>query len=316
MYLLKELIDVTGYPVRPVLKTLLSDKTTKQNIVFATDSYSSYGDRYMPDSHIEMNLLLGMNSCLIQPRVLKNKQEQSNRTKEKAEVMTPAWVVNNMNNHCDEDWFGYPDVFNVEDGEGWKTNKNRIKFPKDKDWMQYVDITRLEITCGEAPYLVSRYDTTTGEIISVKDRIGALDRKLRVIGENTDTKEEWLKWVIRAYESTYGYEYQGDNLLIGRINLLITFVDYMQDKFDEVPTDAELRKIANIIAWNLWQMDGLTGCVPYATHEVTVNKQLSIFDIINEGENISKKEQAPLPAKIYDWRGNESIEFNKLKEQK
>ena len=186
---MKGLIDVTGYPVRPVLKTLLSDKTTKQNIVFATDSYSSYGNRYMPDSHIEMNLLLGMNSCLIQPRVLKNKKEQSDRTKEKAEVMTPAWVVNNMNNHCDEDWFGYPDVFNVEDGEGWKTNKNRIKFPKDKDWMQYVDITRLEITCGEAPYLVSRYDTTTGEIISVKDRIGALDRKLRVIGENTDTKE-------------------------------------------------------------------------------------------------------------------------------
>lgn len=63
-------------------------------------------------------------------------------------------------------------------------------------------------------------------------------------------------------------------------------------------------------------MDGLTGCVPYTTHEVTVNKQLSIFDIINEGENTSKKEQAPLPAKIYDWRGNESIEFNKLKEQK
>lgn len=313
---MKNIIDIAGYPVRPVLKILLLDKTTKQNIVFATDSYSSLGAMFLPNSHIEIELLLGMNACQLQPRVLKNKQEQTNRTKEKAEVMTPAWVVNNMNNHCDEDWFGYSDVFNIENGERWKTVKNKISFPKGKNWKQYVDVTRLEITCGEAPYLVSRYDTTTGEIIPVKDRIGVLDRKLRVIGENTDTKEEWLKWTIRAYESTYGYEYQGDNLLIGRINLLVTFVDYMQDKFNELPTDIELRKIANIISWNLWQMNGLTGCVPYATHEITVNKQLSLFDFIYEDGHHSEKEQVPLPARIFDWRSNESIEFNKLKEHK
>lgn len=32
----------------------------------------------------------------------------------KAEVFTPAWLCNLMNNHCDEDWFGRSDVFNVE----------------------------------------------------------------------------------------------------------------------------------------------------------------------------------------------------------
>ena len=120
-------------------------------------------------------------------------------------------VVYKMNNHCDEDcdeeWFEYKEVFNKEDGENWVTNSKKICFPKEKKWQQYVDSMRLEITCGEAPYLVSRYDTTTGEIISVHNRIGQLDRKLRVVGENTNTKEEWLKWAIRAFQSIYGYEY-------------------------------------------------------------------------------------------------------------
>lgn len=69
-----------------------------------------------------------------------------------------------------------------------------------------------------------------------------MDRKLRVVNENTDNETEWFKWVLRAYQSVYGYEFQGDNLLIARINLLITFVDYMQDRWNRVPIDAELKK--------------------------------------------------------------------------
>ena len=71
--------------------------------------------------------------------------------------------------------------------------------------------------------MVSRYDTTTGEYIGVGDRIGLLDRKLRVINENIDNKQEWFRWVIKAYQSTYGYEFQSDNLLIARINLCLFF---------------------------------------------------------------------------------------------
>ena len=40
-------------------------------------------------------------------------------------------------------------------------------------------------------------------------------------------KYEWLKWALRAFQSVYGYEYQGDNLLIARINILMTFVEYL-----------------------------------------------------------------------------------------
>ena len=86
----------------------------------------------------------------------------------------------------------------------------------------------MEITCGEAPYLTSRYDTTNGSYINPKDRIGLLDRKLRVISENVDDKEEWMKYAKMAYQRIYGYEYQGDNLLIARENLLMTFVNSIQ----------------------------------------------------------------------------------------
>ena len=245
---MEKLIDLTEYPVKPVLNLLLADKTTKENIVFATDSYAPLGDDYKEDAHITLELLSNMDKWEIQPRVLKNASDQIERTRKKAEVMTPAWIVNKMNNHCDEEWFGYKDAFNTENGEKWDINTDPIIFPDGKTWMDYIDSMRIEITCGEAPYLVSRYDTTTGEEIRLKDRIGILDRKLRVVSENTYTKEEWMKWAIRAYQSVYGYEFQGDNLLIGRINLLISFVDYMGDKWGEKPSNAELRKIANIIA--------------------------------------------------------------------
>lgn len=61
-----------------------------------------------------------------------------------------------------------------------------------KSWKAYVDERRLEIACGETPYLVSRYDTVSGKTIDLFNRIG-LDRKMRVIHENTSTEEEWFK---------------------------------------------------------------------------------------------------------------------------
>lgn len=39
------------------------------------------------------------------------------------------------------------------------------------------------------------------------------------MNENTESYEDWLKWTTRAFEATYGFEYQGDSLLIARINL-------------------------------------------------------------------------------------------------
>ena len=81
----------------------------------------------------------------------------------------------------------------------------------------YIDSKRLEITCGEAPYLVSRYDASTGEMIDIHKRIGILERKLRVVNENANDETEWMKWAIRAFQGVYGYEYQGDNSYIREV---------------------------------------------------------------------------------------------------
>ena len=310
-----KLIDINVYPVSKNLKALLKDKTTKKNIIFATSVYSSQGTPIKETEQMTEEILKGFAQCEIQPRVLKNKEQQQERTRAKAEVFTPSWICNKMNNHCDEEWFGRKNVFNTEQGQEWRLNTEKIEFDAEDDWKKYVDSKRLEITCGEAPYIVSRYDAATGVIIEIKRRIGILDRKLRVVNENTDNETEWFKWVLRAYQSVYGYEFQGDNLLIARINLLITFVDYMQDRWNRVPTEAELRKVVNVIVWNFWQMDGITGMIPFGKNKEEYH-QFSLFDFVvaNELDSQDTEEPEEVYCRIYDWRSDKSLTYKSIKE--
>lgn len=311
---LDEEIDILEQDIQDIspflLKILLQDKTTGNFIRFACNEYLKYGEAYAADKEILPELIIGNNTKIIQPRTAKSKEEQINRTRNAAEVFTPSWICNEMNNHCDEQWFGRPNVFNTPNGHDWIPNPEPITFPEDgkskrAGWMKYVDSKRLEITCGEAPYLVSRYDTTTGEFLPIEKRIGILDRKLRVVNENTNDETDWFNWAKRAFESTYGYEYQGDNLLLARENLLWTFIDYYEQRFDKEPTLVQKKQIANVIAWNIWQMDGLTDTVPFATSESSEN-QLELFD------NLTKI-YTPVLCKIKDWRSDKTFYFRDLK---
>lgn len=302
-----DIIQLNSYPLKTTLGLLVKDKATKKNIVWATDGYTQFGELFEQSSQITVGALTGYDLVEIQPRIRKAAEKQQERTRSHAEVFTPSWICNKMNNYCDEEWFGRKDVFNIEKEQIWKTVTDKIEFPDKKDWKQYVDSRRLEITCGEAPYIVSRYDTSTGEMIDIEKRIGILDRKLRVVGENTETEGEWLKWTTRAFQSVYGYEYQGDNLLIGRINLLMTFVDYLDDKFHREPTVQELKSIANIISWNLWQMDGLKGTPPEKPKEENI--QLSLIDIFED----TPQDTQTVQCKINNWRDKSSLEYNSLK---
>ena len=216
-----------------------------------------------------------------------------------------------MNNYCDNDWFGRSGVFNTENADHtWTVSEGKIEFPKNKKWQHYVDSRRLEITCGEAPYLVSRYDVSTGELIVPPNRrIGMLDRKLRIVNENTETYEDWLKWTIRAFEASYGYEYQGDNVLIARINLLLTFTDYYEERWERQPDDKLLQQIANKIVWNIWQMDGLKNTVPLGKPYEEF-KQMTLFDVFG-----MESEPEAVPCKIFDWRSKTSLKFMDLKER-
>lgn len=311
---MEELIQLDSYPVKTTLDILLKDQTTKKNIIWATRSYIDSGEAYSDRFQITKEALQGLNPILIQPRVTKSLEAQQARTKSKAEVFTPSWICNKMNNYCDEEWFGRKDVFNTEEDKSWKANLAKVEFPDGKKWKDYVQSPRLEITCGEAPFIVSRYDASTGEIIPILERIGQLDRKLRIVNENTHEWKDWWLWTRHAFKSVFGYEFQGDNLLIGRINLLMTFVDYLEDKWDREPSEKELKEIASIISWNFWQMDGLTDCVPMGVPQAK-NQQFSLFDFDENGELKENEEEAP-QCLIKDWKAMKNAYFSDVKKEK
>lgn len=260
-------IDIMEESVRSLdselLNIMLLDRTTRKNILWATDDYVSLGVGFEVFSEITADLITGHYSMLIQPRTAKSKNAQAGRTRDKAEVFTPSWICNKQNNLIDAQWFGKTNIFNIEHETSWTASIEPISFSGvKKDWRKYVDAPRLEVSCGEAPYLVSRYDTVTGEKIPLRQRIGLLDRKMRIVRENAEAPEDWLTWSQRAFESVYGFEYQGDNLLLARENLLYSYIEYYQEKFHHMPGISLLRKMARIISWNIWQMDGLKYVVP------------------------------------------------------
>ena len=265
------------YPI--ILRILLKDKTTRKNILWCTKDYESYGPEYDERAEIKAKLITGRYFNVIQPRAAKSKKVQERRIRKRAEVFTPSWICNEQNNRVDETWFGRANVFNILQGTTWITNKEKILFENGKKtWKAYVDAKRLEITCGEAPYLVSRYDTTTGKLIPVNDRIGLFDRKMRVVNENCEEAESWINHSLRALKSVYGYEFQGDSILIARENLLYDYIDYYEAKFNEKPSINLLKEVANIIAWNIWQMDGLKCVVPYSCRKIKENyHQINLF---------------------------------------
>ncbi len=264
-----------------VLDTLLLDHTTRKNIFWATDNYEHLGDLYSFRSQILPDLITGDYGSIIMPRVHKDKLLQQSRSKEMAEVFTPSWICNSQNNLIDNTWFGSESIFNTEilSKEGFKTweiTTEKISYPKTKTWKDYIRDTRLEIACGEAPYITSRYDGTTGEFIPVKNRIGILDRKLRVINENVASREDWLKATQIAYKNTYAFEWQGDSLLLAREAMLITFIENYNHKFEKEPLLKSIQNIANIISWNVWQMDGLKGVVPNSCKDV-IKENIDLF---------------------------------------
>ena len=256
----------------PVLDILLHDHTTGKNIFWATHDYEALGSEYSFRSEILPRLITGERGIVIRPRVLKSKEQQTDRAKDMAEVFTPSWVVKKMVDYIDID----------------------------------VNTRCLELTCGEAPFLVSRYDATTGEPIAISERVGMLDRKLRMVNELQLNDEDWLEQVRLTFQTTYGYEWQGDSLLLARENLLYTFVDYYEARFGTSPDMKLLRDFAKIISWNLWQMDGLTYCIPREKTEEPPEAQLSLFDAV------PTEPLAPFCI-IMDWQKNKTIKVNEIK---
>ena len=324
-----------------VLAVLLKDRSTGRNLIWATDDYAARGKGFGANDEMQVAQIVDKDQPVIRPRVDKNAEEQRQRSVKRAEVFTPSWICNKQNNLVDAAWFGWkkPDSspFNTEvakfDPEtefGWKSTcgKGNIKFPKGKTWQEYVKAPRLEVSCGEAPYLASRYDTVSGRVIPIGERIGLLDRKLRVITENIGTGDiqDWLYYAKRAVQSIYGFDWQGDNVLLARENVLFTVVESFNADFfgDESSclnwTTKSLLEFAEIISWNIWQMDGIKYVVPMSCKpKVTKIPQLDgTFEThVEECPGCrmkGKRQHFGTYCKVMDWSAGEPVEFRTIAE--
>ena len=264
-----------------LLKILLKDRTTKKNIVWATHSYELLGKGFAPSDRINPSKVTGTYANLIQPRSEKSKYEQKDRTKIRAEVFTPTWLVEKQNGYVEAEL----EALDIED---------------------YIQVRWLEITCGEAPYMVTRYDTVTGEEIPLSERVGFVDRKLQRISREVSEEVTFYELVKKAYRASYGYEYQGDSLLLARENLLATFEDYYQAKTGNQPTLEQKKEIATIISYNVFQMDGLKKISPYSAKQ-SPSQQLSLFS-----DELEVQEVEESKTQIKDWKKNKMIGFECL----
>ena len=275
-----------------ILEILLLDRTTSssnttKNIIWANDNYKEYDVvSYAATAQMKPGLITGKRGTLIMPRALKPAELQKQRTKTKAEVFTPTWIVKKQNDAVDSDY-------------------------RDDDLEVYTRRKWLEITCGEAPYMATRYDMGTGEVIPLFERVGFVDRKLARINVDVTDKAEWQRLVELAYKSSYGFEWNGDSLLLARENLLYSYRDYYIEKWGEPPIYGLFEAIAKIISYNVFQMDGLTYTIPLSEKKEQVQQnQLSLFDL----DGPEKVEWNIIPGKrvkIMNWDTNKMEFFDK-----
>lgn len=299
-----------------LLAALLFDNTTERNIRWATDNYASRGPGFFENDALTIPRIAKKDGNVIRPRILKDENEQLHRVKDKAEVFTPAWVCNCQNNQIDNAWFGREGVFNTEQGTSWITNTERIQFSDEpgKTWQDYVKDMRLEISCGEAPYLTTWYDVVNGKLIDIPERVGLLDRKLRVVNENVQNETDWLHWAEEALKSTYAYEWQGDSLFLARENVLYAVVESYEDRFKKELSTETMIAFAKIIAWNIFQMDGIKCVIPNSCHDEEII-DVSLFEskVINRQcpgcKKVNNRLHNGIYVKVMDWKKHKSIRF-------
>ena len=109
-------------------------------------------------------------------------------------------------------------------------------------------------------------------------------------------------------------------MLIARENLLYTLIDYYQAKFKQSPTNKVQEEFAEIISWNIFQMDGIKYIVPMSCHHESkiILGARTIFgdmpDTVEKYECEGCKYNRPDKhngkyVKIMDWSTNKVIRF-------
>ena len=282
-------IDFRARPLSAALDVLLRDRATGGNILWAADPPSELPGLTGRDP-IAAAHLARVGGVLRAP-----------------EAGPPAWRCYRINNELDERWFGRAScaIARVE-GRSWTVDPQPMRFPKGKRWQAYVDSRRLAPRCGEALLLCCRWDAATGEALPVERRAGMLDRKLRVVSENAAGEAEWRRWALRALQSVYGYEYRGDRLLLARANLLLSYAEYRERRWHHPAEVSELREAAEIISWNLWQMDDSAQAAPLGAPR-TDAEQLDMFALLG-----LPRARSSIPCVVKNWRESRTERFSQL----
>jgi hypothetical protein len=278
-----------------ILDILLLDRTSStsnkpENIIWATDNYTEY-DPVLFDAgaQIKPELITGEYAFLIMPRAQKTATLQKERTKSMAEVFTPIWIVKKQNDAVDDNY-------------------------KSDDLDAYIRRKWLEITCGEAPYMATRYDMETGDPIPLAERVGFVDRKLARINAEVTDQAEWQRLAELAYKASYGFEWNGDSLLLARENLLYTYIDYYMSKWGNAPTIGCIEKIAEIISYNVFQMDGLTYTIPLSQkwEKKKVIQETFVFSDMDAFEEEEYEITPGKSVKIMNWDSFVMVPFETL----
>lgn len=92
-----------------------------------------------------------------------------------------------------------------------------------------------------------------------------------------------------------------------------SFVGLSEDlaaQWKRKPTLREYQTLVNTIVWNIWQMDGMTGTIPYCKAQEGY-QQMSLFEwTAGEEDQVRADKQAS--CRIYDWRGKRSLEYREV----
>ena len=97
--------DIIKLQSMGLLDKILVDRTTQKNIMWATDAYDYLGNAYSRNEQILSSLITNENIGIIKSRARKAFEQQSKRTRQRAEVFTHLWVCNLMSNSVDAQWF-------------------------------------------------------------------------------------------------------------------------------------------------------------------------------------------------------------------
>lgn len=126
---------------------------------------------------------------------------------------------------------------------------------------------------------------------------------------------------------------QKNGIMVSKMQLRLNKLDAFSVWFDNKPfiflssdkdtnvrirfdiAHAELRRIVNVIVWNLWQMDGISGTVPFGKPKEEYH-QFSLFDFVvaDEPDKQNIEEPEEVYCRIYDWRSDKSLTYKSMKE--